>query len=47
MEFYVKIELNKASSLSIYKQKFDSHKFTEEMKQEDSLFSTATSSVLS
>ena len=38
---YVKIGFDGASSQSIYKQKFDSHKFTEELLQEDSLFSTA------
>ena len=38
---YVKIGFDGASSQSIYKQKFDSLNFTEESKQEDSLFSTA------
>ena len=38
---YVKIGFDGTSSQSIYKQKFDSHKFTEELLQEDSLFSTA------
>ena len=38
---HVKIEFDGASSQSIYKQKFDSHKFTEELLQEDSLSSTA------
>ena len=38
---YVKIGFDGASSQSIYKRKFDSHKFTEELLQEDSLFSTA------
>ena len=36
----MKVGFDGASSQSIYKQKFDSHKFTEESKQED-LFSTA------
>ena len=42
---YVKIGFDGASSQSIYKLKFDSHKFNEESKKEDSLFSNCTSSV--
>ena len=36
---YLKIGFDGAPSQSIYKQKIDSHKFTEESKQADSLFS--------
>ena len=43
---HAKIGFNGTSSQTIYKQKFDNHKFTEESKQEDSLFSTAIVTLL-